>query len=239
MQHSQEQVVELWLQENKRTSSELKNIFKLADTIGVTIQMVRREALDKLTGTDVHQGIAIRRRATRQSSINELDSLLLRHRNPVSLFLVLDGLQDPHNLGACLRSADAAGADAVIVPKNRAAVVNATVRKVASGAAEHMPVIAVTNIARSLVKMQQAGIWIIGMTDGAGTGIYTTDLTVPLAIVVGAEGKGLRQNTRKHCDLIVSLPMLGVVESLNVSVTAGVCLYEVLRQRQVRTDVSQ
>jgi 23S rRNA (guanosine2251-2'-O)-methyltransferase len=150
-----------------------------------------------------------------------------------ALFLVLDGVQDPHNLGACLRTADAVGVRAVILPKDRAVGLNETVRKVACGAAENTPVIHVTNLSRALREMQDAGIWVIGTVDEAENTIYEEDLTSPIALVMGSEGQGLRQNTRKHCDKLVNIPMAGVVESLNVSVAAGVCLYEARRQRQL------
>jgi len=144
---------------------------------------------------------------------------------------VLDGVQDPHNLGACLRSADAAGVDAVIVPRDRAAGMSATVRKVASGAAETVPLIQVTNLARTLRWLKQRGLWIVGTDEQADTSLYQAELTGPLALVLGAEGAGLRRLTRDHCDLLVRIPMYGAVESLNVSVAAGVVLYEARRQR--------
>lgn len=145
--------------------------------------------------------------------------------------LVLDGVQDPHNLGACLRTADAAGVHALIAPKDNAVGLTAVACKVASGAAQTLPYVQVTNLARALAALKERGIWLIGTTEDAGTSLFATDLTGAVALVMGGEGKGLRRLTRDRCDLLVSLPMLGTVESLNVSVAAGICLYEALRQR--------
>jgi 23S rRNA (guanosine2251-2'-O)-methyltransferase len=148
-----------------------------------------------------------------------------------AFLLVLDGVQDPHNLGACLRVADAMGVQAIVAPKDRATGLNATVHKVASGAAESVPFIAVTNLARSLRELKDKGIWVVGASgDGAGT-LFDANLSGPLALVLGAEGEGLRRLTRETCDELVSIPMFGQVESLNVSVAAGICLYEARRQR--------
>jgi 23S rRNA (guanosine2251-2'-O)-methyltransferase len=153
--------------------------------------------------------------------------------------LILDGIQDPHNLGACLRTAEAAGVHAVIVPKDRSVLFTSTVRTVACGAAEKVPLVAVTNLARAMRALQESGIWIVGTTGGAEQNLYDENLKGPLAIVMGAEGKGLRRLTRESCDVIVRIPMLGSTESLNVSVAAGVCLFEAVRQRQMRADKSQ
>jgi len=160
-----------------------------------------------------------------------LDELLDRSEAP-PLLLVLDGVTDPHNLGACLRTADAAGALAVIVPKDKSATLNATVRKVACGAAEVVPLVAVTNLARTLEKLQKRGVWIVGTAGEASQELYSQDLSGPIALVMGAEGKGMRRLTREHCDYLVRLPMAGSVSSLNVSVATGVCLFEALRQRR-------
>jgi 23S rRNA (guanosine2251-2'-O)-methyltransferase len=161
---------------------------------------------------------------------HSLDDLLDTIEGP-PLLLVLDGVTDPHNLGACLRVADGAGAHAVIAPKDHAAGINATVAKVASGAAETMPYFMVTNLARTLGELKERDIWVVGTSDDAPRNIYQADLKVPTALVLGAEGAGMRQLTRKNCDELVSIPMRGAVESLNVSVASGVCLYEALRQR--------
>ena len=163
-------------------------------------------------------------------SENELPQFLDGLGKP-PLLLILDGVQDPHNLGACLRSADAAGVDAVILPKDHSAPLNATARKVACGAAETVPVVRVTNLARTLRAIRDAGVWLYGAAGEAQQALYDVDLSGPVALVLGGEGKGLRRLTREQCDLLVKLPMAGKVESLNVSVATGVALYEAVRQR--------
>ena len=190
--------------------------------------------LAKMCGSHGHQGVVARVDALAQ--VTSLDELLENLeasgvKNP--LLLVLDGVTDPHNLGACLRVADGAGAHAVIAPKDHAAGISAIVSKVASGAAETMPYFVVTNLARTLGELKERNIWCIGTSDDAEKTIYDVDLTGPVALVLGAEGEGMRQLTRKTCDQLVSIPMHGAVESLNVSVASGVCLYEALRQRRV------
>jgi 23S rRNA (guanosine2251-2'-O)-methyltransferase len=187
----------------------------------------------KLAGSHGHQGVAARVQAIEQvHSLDELLENLEASGTAQPLILVLDGITDPHNLGACLRVADGAGAHAVIAPKDHAAGINATVAKVASGAAETMPYFMVTNLARTLNELKERNIWIIGTSDDADKTIYEVDLKGPVALVLGAEGAGMRQLTRKTCDDLVSIPMQGAVESLNVSVASGVCLYEALRQRR-------
>ena len=189
--------------------------------------------LAKLAGSHGHQGVAALVQPVAQA--RSLDDLLdqMEHADDVDppLLLVLDGVTDPHNLGACLRVADGAGAHAVIAPKDHAAGLNATVAKVASGAAETVPYFMVTNLARTLNELKERNIWIIGTSGDAPKTIYQVDLKGPVALVLGAEGPGMRQLTRKTCDELVSIPMHGAVESLNVSVASGVCLYEALRQR--------
>ena len=189
--------------------------------------------LAKMCGSHGHQGVVARVDALAQ--VTSLDELLENLeasgvKNP--LLLVLDGVTDPHNLGACLRVADGAGAHAVIAPKDHAAGISAIVSKVASGAAETMPYFMVTNLARTLGELKERNIWCIGTSDDAEKTIYDVDLKGPVALVLGAEGEGMRQLTRKTCDQLVSIPMHGAVESLNVSVASGVCLYEALRQRR-------
>jgi 23S rRNA (guanosine2251-2'-O)-methyltransferase len=188
--------------------------------------------LAKMCGSHGHQGVVARVDAVPQiKSLDELLEQLEAAGTQTPLLLVLDSVTDPHNLGACLRVADGAGAHAVIAPKDHAAGINATVAKVASGAAETMPYFMVTNLARTLVELKERNIWCIGTSDDAPKTIYDVDLTGPVALVLGAEGEGMRQLTRKSCDELVSIPMRGAVESLNVSVASGVCLYEALRQR--------
>ena len=178
----------------------------------------------------VHQGVVAEVSPSQVWGEAMLEELLDRSEG-VPLLLVLDGVTDPHNLGACLRTADAAGALAVIVPKDKSATLNATVRKVACGAAEVIPLVAVTNLARTLEKLQQRGLWLVGTAGEAEQELYQQDMTGPTVLVMGAEGKGMRRLTREHCDYLVRLPMAGSVSSLNVSVAAGVCLFEAVRQR--------
>ena len=190
--------------------------------------------LAKMCGSHGHQGVVARVDAVPQvRSLDELLEQLEAAGTQAPLLLVLDSVTDPHNLGACLRVADGAGAHAVIAPKDHAAGINATVAKVASGAAETMPYFMVTNLARTLTELKERNIWCIGTSDDAEKTIYDVDLRGPVALVLGAEGEGMRQLTRKTCDELVSIPMRGAVESLNVSVASGVCLYEALRQRSL------
>jgi len=184
--------------------------------------------LARLAGSAGHQGVVAR--VEPLAATTSLDDLLDGLSGP-PLLLVLDGVTDPHNLGACLRVADGAGAHAVIAPKDHAVGINATVAKVASGAAETMPYFMVTNLARTLGELKERNIWCLGLGDEATQTLYQSDLKGPTALVMGAEGTGLRQLTRKTCDALVSIPMLGAVESLNVSVASGICLYEAVRQR--------
>ncbi|MHB1201290.1 MAG: 23S rRNA (guanosine(2251)-2'-O)-methyltransferase RlmB [Polaromonas sp.] len=189
--------------------------------------------LARMCGSHGHQGVVARVDAVAQvKSLDELLEQLEAAGTAQPLLLVLDGVTDPHNLGACLRVADGAGAHAVIAPKDHAAGINATVAKVASGAAETVPYFMVTNLARTLGELKERNIWCLGASDDATKTIYDVDLKGPVALVLGAEGEGLRQLTRKTCDELVSIPMHGAVESLNVSVASGVCLYEALRQRR-------
>ena len=224
-------VIELWLQQGRKPSAEIQKIMKIAETAGVAMQQVSRETLARHAGEGRHQGVMLKKKTTGEAASLNIDDLLAKGISPQFLVLMLDGIQDPHNLGACLRTADAAGVDAVVIPKDRSVSVNATVRKVASGAAEHIPVLTETNLARTLRKLRDAGVWVIGMDGEAEDSLYDLDLDRPLALVMGAEEKGLRHNTREYCDYLAKLPMRGAVESLNVSVATGVCLYEVLRQR--------
>jgi 23S rRNA (guanosine2251-2'-O)-methyltransferase len=202
----------------------------LARAQEASIRMIEStdENLHRLCGTHRHQGVVAKVDPVPQ--VKSLDDLLDSIDEP-PLLLVLDGITDPHNLGACLRVADGAGVHAVIAPKDHAVGINATVAKVASGAAETMPYFMVTNLARTLNELKERSIWIVGTSDDAPKTLYESDLKGPLALVLGAEGAGMRQLTRRTCDDLVSLPMRGAVESLNVSVASGVCLYEARRQR--------
>ncbi|MDF9788038.1 23S rRNA (guanosine(2251)-2'-O)-methyltransferase RlmB [Polynucleobacter sphagniphilus] len=201
------------------------------ETLGERLHAGDAERLHKLAGHDRHQGVvALAEKMTIARTITEvIEDVEGAKEKP--LFLILDGVTDPHNFGACLRVADGAGVNAVVIPKDRSASINATVSKVSSGASEVMPVITVTNLVRSMKEMQESGVWIIGTDDGAEKSIYDIDLTGSIAIVMGAEGEGMRRLTKETCDELVHIPMQGVVSSLNVSVASGVCLYEALRQR--------
>ena len=212
-----------------RRDQRMRQFVERATSLGARLIDSDDDRLQKMCGTHRHQGVVARVEAVPQS--HSLDDTL----DAVSgdpLLLVLDGITDPHNLGACLRVADGAGAHAVIAPKDHAVGVNATVAKVASGAAETVPYFMVTNLARTLNELKERGIRVIGTSDDAPTSLYDIDLSGPVALVLGAEGSGMRQLTSRTCDELVSLPMRGAVESLNVSVASGVCLYEALRQRE-------
>lgn len=200
-----------------------------ANAAGIATQRVAGDELDKLSD-GVHQGVIAEVVASQVWS-EEMLTHLLDRLDGVPLLLVLDGVTDPHNLGACLRSADAAGVQAVIVPRDRSASLTPVVRKVACGAAETVPLVAVTNLARTLKQLQQRGLWVVGTAGEAQQFIYQVDLKVPTVIVMGAEGAGMRRLTRENCDYLARLPMAGAVSSLNVSVAAGVCLFEAVRQR--------
>ena len=211
-----------------RRDARMRQFLERAREAGVRLIESDGARLAKLAGSLGHQGVAARVQAI--EVVRSLDDLLDTVSQP-PLLLVLDGVTDPHNLGACLRVADGAGAHAVIAPKDHAVGINATVAKVASGAAETVPYFMVTNLARTLGELKERGIWIIGTSDDAPATLYQVDLKGPVALVLGAEGAGMRQLTRKTCDALVSIPMAGAVESLNVSVASGVCLYEARRQR--------
>ena len=212
-----------------RNDARMEALLERADKLSISYQVIEREKLDEMVDGR-HQGVIVESRGSQIFREGDLDRLLENLDHP-ALLLILDGVTDPHNLGACLRTADAAGVDAVIVPKDNAAGLNATARKVACGAAEVMPLVQVTNLARTMRNLQQAGIWITGTAGEAEQSIYDMDLSGPMALVMGAEGKGMRRLTRERCDELIKLPMLGSVSSLNVSVAAGICLYEVVRQR--------
>jgi 23S rRNA (guanosine2251-2'-O)-methyltransferase len=214
-----------------REDARSAELARLAQTAGVKTEWRDANELNRLAGDEHHQGACLQIRAMGPQGEGALDELLDRATAP-PLLLVLDGVQDPHNLGACLRSADAAGANAVIVPRDRAAGLTPTVRKVASGAAETLPLIQVTNLARTLRWLKEREIWVVGPDDQAPKSVFEAKLTGPLALVLGAEGAGLRRLTRETCDLLVGIPMAGTVESLNVSVAAGVLLFEAARQRR-------
>ena len=220
-------IVELYVDPMRR-DARMKQFLNRAAEAGARVIEADAQRLMKLCGSAGHQGVVARVQAIEIA--HSLDDLLDELQEP-PLLLVLDGVTDPHNLGACLRVADGAGAHAVIAPKDHAAGINATVAKVASGAAETVPYFMVTNLARTLGELKERGIWVVGAADDAEQTLYDVDLAMATALVLGAEGPGLRQLTRKTCDTLVRIPMMGAVESLNVSVASGVCLYEARRQR--------
>jgi 23S rRNA (guanosine2251-2'-O)-methyltransferase len=231
-------IIEIYYEPSRR-DARMRQFLEKVNESGVRLIEADGMRLSKLCGGHGHQGVAARVHELAQ--VHSLDELLenLEAANaglPIEqrtqpLILVLDGVTDPHNLGACLRVADGAGVHAVIAPKDHAAGINATVAKVASGAAETVPYFMVTNLARTLNELKERNIWVIGTSDQAAQTIYQADLKGPVALVLGAEGDGMRQLTAKTCDQLVSIPMRGAVESLNVSVASGVCLYEAVRQR--------
>ncbi len=216
-----------------RLDARMQALLELAESEALDIERVMPDELDRLADGGVHQGVVA---AVTPSQLwsEEMLGHLLDKEEGVPLLLVLDGVTDPHNLGACLRSADAAGAQAVIIPRDRSASLSPTVRKVACGAAETVPLVAVTNLSRTLKQLQQRGLWVVGTAGEAEQLLYDIDLKVPSVIVMGAEGTGMRRLTREHCDYLAKLPMAGTVSSLNVSVTAGICLFEAVRQRTAR-----
>ena len=220
-------IVEVFVDPSRR-DARMKQFLARAAEAGVRVIEADGARLARLAGSAGHQGVAARVQPVEQA--HSLDDLLDELQEP-PLLLVLDGVTDPHNLGACLRVADGAGAHAVIAPKDHAAGINATVAKVASGAAETVPYFMVTNLARTLGELKERSIWITGTAGEATQSLYEVDLRGPSALVLGAEGPGMRQLTRKTCDQLVRIPMMGAVESLNVSVASGVCLYEARRQR--------
>lgn len=215
-----------------RRDEKAQALLELAEQQGLGVQVVPRGQLDELTDNGAHQGVVALCMPLKSQTERFLERFLDDLQEPAFL-LVLDGVTDPHNLGACLRTADAAGVQAVIAPKDKSAPLNATVAKVACGAAEVIPYVQVTNLARTLQSLQQRGIWITGTAGEAQQLVNEADLKGPMALVMGAEGKGLRRLTREHCDYLVKIPMAGEVSSLNVSVAAGVCLFEAVRQRSV------
>jgi 23S rRNA (guanosine2251-2'-O)-methyltransferase len=210
-----------------RDDKRLSPIIEEARKFGISVQFMQRKALDNKSKGEQHQGIIANVIAA--PTFNEKDAIIAREETP--FLLVLDGITDPHNLGACLRSADAAGVHAIIVPKDKSAKLNGTARKVACGAAETVPLIQVTNLARTLREIKDAGVWVVGTAGETDVHVFDANLTGPMAIVMGAEGEGMRRLTREHCDVLVKIPMAGTVSSLNVSVATGICLFEVLRQR--------
>ncbi|HEY8555096.1 MAG TPA: 23S rRNA (guanosine(2251)-2'-O)-methyltransferase RlmB [Burkholderiales bacterium] len=218
----------------ERADRRIEGVVQAARTAGVRFHRVPRAKLDDMAEGARHRGVVARVHAAPVKREQDLEARLETLERP-ALFLVLDGVQDPHNLGACLRVADAAGAHGVILPRDRTAPLSAAARRVASGAAETVAVYQVVNLARALDSLKEAGVWLYGAAQDAKESLYAADLTVPCAVVLGGEGEGLRRLTRERCDRLIRIPMAGKVESLNVSVAAGVVLYEAVRQRAYGT----
>jgi 23S rRNA (guanosine2251-2'-O)-methyltransferase len=242
LRHNPGSVQRLWVQSH-RDDKRIGALLELARNQGVPVsRATRRDLDDRVSGR--HQGVVAEttdepvRGAVAQGNLWSEKQLLqfVEDEAGPALLLVLDGVTDPHNLGACLRSADAAGVDAVVVPKDRSADLGPTVRKVACGAAESVPFARVTNLSRVLQALKARGVWVFGTAGEADHYLYDSDLTGPVALVMGSEGSGLRRLTREQCDHLVKIPMAGAVSSLNVSVAAGVCLFEVVRQRRYRPE---
>jgi 23S rRNA (guanosine2251-2'-O)-methyltransferase len=229
LERAPERVLELWLGD-ARDDARSRELKQRAALVGVHVHAAGADALAKLVGDVAHQGAVAAMRPLRAWVEHDLTQALDQLKvDP--LLLILDGVTDPHNLGACLRTADAAGVHAVIIPKDRAATVDGVARKVAAGAAEFVPVASVTNLARTLELLKERGIWVVGTDGEAQQTLYGADLKRPLGLVLGAEGSGMRRLTRDKCDFLVRIPMAGHIPSLNVSVAAGIALFEALRQR--------
>jgi 23S rRNA (guanosine2251-2'-O)-methyltransferase len=232
LKHGPGSVLELWV-EARRRDQRLRELVYLAVEQGIPVHQVGREELEALVSGTNHQGVAANTLAPAARGEKALAELLEQLTVP-PLLLILDGVQDPHNLGACLRSADAAGVHAVVTPKDRSVGLTPVVCKVASGAAETVPFVQVTNLARTLRWLREnQGVWLVGTAGEAESSLYSVDLKGPLGLVMGGEEKGMRRLTREACDLLVSLPMAGAVESLNVSVATGISLFEAVRQRSL------
>jgi 23S rRNA (guanosine2251-2'-O)-methyltransferase len=228
IERAPERLIELWMSE-PRQDDRARRLKERALAAGVRIQSVGNDTLAKLAGDVAHQGAVAAIRPLKPWDEHDLIAAISEIPDP--LLLVLDGVTDPHNLGACLRTADAAGAHALVIPKDRSATLDGVARKVAAGAAEFVPLVAVTNLARALRACKERGIWVVGTDADADGTLYAADLKRPLALVLGAEGDGMRRLTRECCDFLVRIPMAGQMESLNVSVAAGVALFEARRQR--------
>ena len=231
LERQPERFLEAWVLKGREDERLLPLLYQL-QRFGVSIQLVTRKTLDDKAEGAIHQGIIARIREGKKYDEQDLWSVIDGVEQP--LLLILDGVTDPHNLGACLRNADAAGVHALIVPRDKSVTLNGTARKVACGAAETVPFIQVTNLARTIRELQERGIWVLGTAGEADHDLYQSKLTGPLALVMGAEGSGMRRLTREHCDELISIPMAGAVSSLNVSVATGVCLFEAVRQRKAQ-----
>lgn len=229
LNHDVGNLVELYI-ENGTQNARVKELGERARELGVKPHARDRAALDRMTGGARHQGVVARYNAPAQLPESALPELAGKAGRD-ALFLVLDGVTDPHNFGACLRSAEAAGVSAVIVPKDRAVGVTPTVRRASAGAADRVPIVSATNLSRALKALKDAGVWMVGLAGDATQSLYDVDFDGPIALVLGSEGEGMRRLTRETCDFLAKIPMRGDIESLNVSVSTGIVLFEALRQR--------
>jgi 23S rRNA (guanosine2251-2'-O)-methyltransferase len=230
LEQSPDRIVTAWI-DDRRGDQRMAAILRKLEALGVPVQVANKVRLEELAEARNPQGVVIELVLPRELGESELRDALENLSDP-PFFLILDHIQDPHNLGACLRTADAAGVQGVILTKDQSVGLTATVAKVASGAVETIPVYRVTNLVRAMGWLKESGIWMAGAAGEAKQTLYEMDFTVPLAVAVGAEGKGLRRLTREHCDFLVRIPMAGQVESLNLSVATGVLLFEAVRQRR-------
>ena len=229
LEHDAEHVREVLIEAGAK-NPRLVEIEERARQLDLPVRKVNSQAIGGVAGDLRHQGVVARYEAAKATSESELPALI-EAADGKALILVLDGVQDPHNLGACLRSAAAAGVTAVIIPKDKAAPINATVRKTSAGAADRLPVVSVTNLARTLRNIKEAGVWVYGLAGEATASLYSVDLKGNVALVLGGEAEGMRRLTREHCDGLVKIVMPGEMESLNVSVATGVAVFEAVRQR--------
>ena len=232
LEHSPDKIVNAWLDE-RRGDARMAAIAGRLEALGITVQTAGKGRLDALAEGQRHQGVVLEMLVPSELGEHDLRDALARQEG-MPLFLVLDQVQDPHNLGACLRTADAAGVHGLILTKDQSVGITPTVAKVASGAAETVPIYRVTNLARALEWLKEGGLWIAGAAGEAERSVYQADLNLPLALVVGAEGKGMRRLTRERCDFLIKIPMIGQVESLNLSVATGILLFEAVRQRSAK-----
>ena len=231
LKHNHDSIIHLYVLQG-RNDERIETVLTRATRLTIPVTALSRAELDqKVEGA--HQGVLAECKPLQLERSEGFLKQLLAGLEHAPFLLVLDGVTDPHNLGACIRSAEAAGVDAVIVPKDKSALMTPVVRKVACGAAESLPFIAVTNLVRTLKFLQESGIWVLGAAGKATQSIYKSDLRGPLALVMGSEGAGMRRLTREQCDVLFAIPMAGEISSLNVSVSAGVCLFEAVRQRRL------
>lgn len=228
---SPEKIIQLFLQKN-RQDKKLVHIETLANQAGIRFQQVDKRKMDGWVNGN-HQGVIAEVKIA-DALMSENQLLELVEEKTETLLLILDGVTDPHNLGACLRTADAAGVDALVIPKDRSVSLTAVARKVACGAADHVPVVKVTNLARFLKQLKSLNVWVIGTAGEAEVDVYQASFSGSIALIMGAEGSGMRRLTRENCDQLIKIPMAGSVSSLNVSVATGVCLFEIFRQRQAK-----